>query len=81
MRIIVYGLGAVGGVIAAQLSFSGYPVIGIARGRLCDPQAAARRTIGRLCGGACISEMPAISASVITRTGIGWLWVGFAAGL
>ena len=33
MRIIVYGLGAVGGVIAAQLSFSGYPVIGIARGR------------------------------------------------
>ena len=33
MRIIVYGLGAVGGVIAAQLTFSGYPVIGIARGR------------------------------------------------
>src|SRR6478736_3693135 len=33
MRIIVYGLGAVGGVIAAQLSFSGCPVIGIARGK------------------------------------------------
>jgi 2-dehydropantoate 2-reductase len=33
MRIIVYGLGAVGGVIAAQLTFSGYTVIGIARGR------------------------------------------------
>ena len=32
MRIIVYGLGAVGGVIAAQLTFSGYTVIGIARG-------------------------------------------------
>ena len=33
MRIIVYGLGAVGEVIAAQLSFSGCPVIGIARGK------------------------------------------------
>ena len=36
MRIIVYGIGAVGGAIAAQLSFSGHTVIGIARGRQLD---------------------------------------------
>jgi 2-dehydropantoate 2-reductase len=33
MRIIVYGLGAVGGVIAALLSLAGHQVVGIARGR------------------------------------------------
>ena len=32
MRIIVYGVGAIGGVIAAQLSLAGHEVIGIARG-------------------------------------------------
>ena len=36
MRIIVYGIGAIGGAIAAQLSFSGYPVVGIARGKQLD---------------------------------------------
>ena len=36
MRIIVYGIGAIGGAIAAQLSFSGHTVIGIARGRQLD---------------------------------------------
>ncbi|TPL45248.1 2-dehydropantoate 2-reductase N-terminal domain-containing protein [Mesorhizobium sp. B2-4-6] len=36
MRIIVYGIGAVGGAIAAQLSFSGHAVLGIARGRQLD---------------------------------------------
>ncbi|WP_224549577.1 ketopantoate reductase family protein [Mesorhizobium sp. CA16] len=36
MRIIVYGIGAVGGAIAAQLSFSGHTVLGIARGRQLD---------------------------------------------
>ncbi|TPI68399.1 2-dehydropantoate 2-reductase N-terminal domain-containing protein [Mesorhizobium sp. B2-8-9] len=36
MRIIVYGIGAVGGAIAAQLSFSGHTVLGIARGRQFD---------------------------------------------
>ena len=36
MRIIVYGIGAVGGAIAAQLSLSGYTVAGIARGRQLD---------------------------------------------
>ncbi|CDX34349.1 Ketopantoate reductase [Mesorhizobium plurifarium] len=36
MRIIVYGIGAVGGAIAAQLSFSGHSVLGIARGRQLD---------------------------------------------
>ncbi len=36
MRTIIYGLGAVGGVIAAQMTFAGYPVIGIARGRQLD---------------------------------------------
>lgn len=33
MRIIIYGVGAVGGTIAAQLSLAGYKVLGIARGR------------------------------------------------
>lgn len=32
MRIIVFGLGAIGGVIAAQLSLAGHSVVGIARG-------------------------------------------------
>ena len=32
MRIIVFGIGAIGGVIAAQLSLAGHSVIGIARG-------------------------------------------------
>ncbi|TIV64064.1 MAG: ketopantoate reductase family protein [Mesorhizobium sp.] len=36
MRIIVYGIGAIGGAIAAQLSFSGHTVLGIARGRQLD---------------------------------------------
>ncbi|RWH69073.1 2-dehydropantoate 2-reductase N-terminal domain-containing protein [Mesorhizobium sp.] len=36
MRIIVYGIGAIGGAIAAQLSFSGHDVVGIARGRQLD---------------------------------------------
>ncbi len=33
MRIIVYGVGAIGGTVAALLSLSGYSVVGIARGR------------------------------------------------
>jgi 2-dehydropantoate 2-reductase len=33
MRTIVFGLGAIGGVVAAQLSLAGHSVIGIARGR------------------------------------------------
>ncbi|TPI43421.1 ketopantoate reductase family protein [Mesorhizobium sp. B3-1-6] len=41
MRIIVYGIGAVGGAIAAQLSFSDHVVIGIARGRQLDAIRAA----------------------------------------
>jgi 2-dehydropantoate 2-reductase len=36
MRIIVYGIGAIGGAIAAQLSLSGHSVIGIARGKQLD---------------------------------------------
>lgn len=36
MRIIVYGIGAIGGAIAAQLSFSGHTVLAIARGRQLD---------------------------------------------
>src|SRR5262245_44858190 len=45
MRIIVYGLGAVGGTIAAQLSLSGYPVIGIARGRQLEAVRASGLTL------------------------------------
>ena len=41
MRIIVYGIGAIGGAIAAQLSFSGYKVAGIARGKQLEAVRAA----------------------------------------
>ncbi|QBY02403.1 ketopantoate reductase family protein [Rhodophyticola sp. CCM32] len=33
MRVVIYGVGAVGGVIGAALAHAGHPVIGIARGR------------------------------------------------
>lgn len=36
MRIIVYGVGAIGGVVAAALALSGQEVIGIARGKMLD---------------------------------------------
>lgn len=36
MRIIIYGVGAVGGVLAARLSSAGETVIGIARGKQLD---------------------------------------------
>lgn len=36
MRIVIYGLGAVGGVIAAALVEAGTDVLGIARGRMLD---------------------------------------------
>jgi len=44
MRIIVYGVGAVGGVIAARLALSGHEVVGIARGGM----LAAMREAGGL---------------------------------
>ncbi len=36
MRIIVYGVGAIGGVLAGALARSGAEVIGIARGRMLE---------------------------------------------
>ena len=42
MRIIVYGIGAVGGTVAAALSLSGREVVGIARGK----QFEAIRAVG-----------------------------------
>lgn len=36
MRVIVYGVGAIGGVVAAALADAGHDVIGIARGRQLD---------------------------------------------
>lgn len=36
MRVVIYGLGAVGGVVAAALVEAGTDVIGIARGRMLD---------------------------------------------
>jgi 2-dehydropantoate 2-reductase len=36
MRFIVYGVGAIGGTIAASLVLAGYEVIGIARGRMLE---------------------------------------------
>jgi 2-dehydropantoate 2-reductase len=44
MRIIVYGVGAIGGTVAAALAIAGRPVVGIARGR----QLAALRERGLL---------------------------------
>jgi 2-dehydropantoate 2-reductase len=44
MRLIVYGVGAIGGVLAAKLALSGQSVAGIARG----PQLAALRENGIL---------------------------------
>ena len=41
MRIIIYGVGAVGGTIAVQLSLAGHTGLGIARGRQLE---AIRRT-------------------------------------
>lgn len=41
MRVIVYGIGAIGGGVAGQLAATGVPVIGIARGAMLD---AIRRT-------------------------------------
>ena len=31
-KICIYGVGAIGGLLAARLALSGYPVTGIARG-------------------------------------------------
>ena len=45
MRIIIYGIGAVGGAIAAQVSFAGHAVIGIARGRQLDAIRASGLTL------------------------------------
>lgn len=36
MRIIIHGVGAIGGVVAAALLDSGQEVIGIARGRMLE---------------------------------------------
>ena len=36
MRIIVYGVGAIGGVVAAALALAGREVVGIARGGMLD---------------------------------------------
>ncbi|WP_163847851.1 ketopantoate reductase family protein [Pseudooceanicola aestuarii] len=36
MRVVVYGVGAIGGTLAAALADAGFPVIGIARGRQLD---------------------------------------------
>lgn len=41
MRIIVYGIGAIGGVLAASLALEGREVIGIARGRMLEAIRAA----------------------------------------
>ena len=44
MRFIIYGVGAIGGTIAASLSLAGHEVVGIARGKMLD----AIRTKGLL---------------------------------
>ncbi len=36
MRVIVYGLGAIGGAVAAALALAGQEVVGIARGAQLD---------------------------------------------
>ena len=44
MKFVIYGVGAVGGVLAAKLALSGAEVVGIARG----PQLEAIRKTGLL---------------------------------
>jgi len=45
MRIIVYGVGAIGGTVAAALSLSGHEVIGIARGAQLEALQADDRSV------------------------------------
>ena len=49
MRFIVYGVGAIGGTIAASLVLAGYEVVGIARGKnaRCDPRRMASTSARR----------------------------------
>jgi len=57
MRVIVYGIGAIGGVIAARLALSGFPVAGIARGRQLEAVRSKGLTL-RSPGGTAIAQFP-----------------------
>ncbi|MGV3491824.1 MAG: ketopantoate reductase family protein [Devosia sp.] len=61
MRIIVYGLGAVGGSLAAALSRAGNEVIGIARGRMLEV-VKANGLLFRTTGGSVRLHFPIVSA-------------------
>ncbi|CAO3436438.1 ketopantoate reductase family protein [Azospirillum doebereinerae] len=60
MRIIVYGVGAIGGTIAAALALSGQPVVGIARGA--QLEAIAERGLRlRTPEGSVLARFPCVS--------------------
>ena len=57
MRFIVYGVGAIGGTIAAALARSGQEVVGIARGPMLDA-IRERGLLLRTPGGAATARFP-----------------------
>lgn len=73
MRIIVYGVGAIGGTVAAALALSGQEVIGVARGAqlkaigeggliLRTPEGASRAAFP------CVSDPTEIAFGRMTRS-------------
>jgi 2-dehydropantoate 2-reductase len=60
MRIILYGVGAVGGTIAAALAGAGKDVLGIARGGMLDALRQGPMTL-RHPGGEVVSQVPVVS--------------------
>jgi 2-dehydropantoate 2-reductase len=61
MRIVLYGLGAVGGVIAAALAASGREVIGIARGAMLQALRDGPMTL-RHPGGTVEAQIPCVAS-------------------
>jgi 2-dehydropantoate 2-reductase len=61
MRIIIYGLGAVGGTIAAALVASGREVVGVARGAMLDALRAGPLAL-RYPGGEVAAEVPGVAS-------------------
>jgi 2-dehydropantoate 2-reductase len=60
MRIILYGVGAVGGTIAAALADAGKDVLGIARGGMLDALRQGPMTL-RHPGGEIMARVPVVS--------------------
>lgn len=61
MRVVIYGLGAVGGVVAAALAVSGREVVGIARGAMLEALRAGPMTL-RHPGGAIEARIACVAS-------------------